>query len=341
MEKPYSCQYCNNRFRNKHEAERHENSLHLRKFSWSCAVISGYEAAFHPSMTSATRTFGEPTSDVCGYCGGKCSKYPRPNWYNRFRHLIDVHKFRECNPSKKFFRADHFRQHLLHSNAGRNGEWSRMLESACKQDERQDRRKLSLDSNCHLNDISSILSPARISKVESYGLLLDGEKKGPLELDEGTTWGPQQPANGGVFYAHILTKDFQIESPPKLPKSLEHNTCSNVSAQYPGSSERSLSKTKHIEHWEWLSDHEQLRRTVDAMADPEVFDNCGVFPEHLKAGGIYEQSPAIIQRTPQMVLVWLADQILRQTCVPLTMICIHPAEMWITRGARMFQKRYI
>lgn len=53
------------------------------------------------------------------------------DWDERIRHLQDQHKFRECNSSKKFYRADHFRQHLKHSHAGTSGKWTNMLETAC------------------------------------------------------------------------------------------------------------------------------------------------------------------------------------------------------------------
>lgn len=46
-----------------------------------------------------------------------------------------MHKFGECNQAKKFFRADHFRQHLKHSHAGTSGKWTNMLENACMRDE--------------------------------------------------------------------------------------------------------------------------------------------------------------------------------------------------------------
>jgi len=46
-----------------------------------------------------------------------------------------VHKFGECNNSKKFYRADHFRQHLKHSHAGTSGKWTNILENACMKDE--------------------------------------------------------------------------------------------------------------------------------------------------------------------------------------------------------------
>ncbi|KAK7532430.1 uncharacterized protein J3D65DRAFT_105893 [Phyllosticta citribraziliensis] len=127
MEKQYTCQYCPNRFKNKNEAERHQNSLHLRRHSWSCAALSGVQAAFHPS------TVHPQAADVCGYCG---EEFPNPaNWDVRGDHLNHVHKFGECNQAKKFYRADHFRQHLKHSHAGTSGKWTNMLENACMKDE--------------------------------------------------------------------------------------------------------------------------------------------------------------------------------------------------------------
>ncbi|OAA63106.1 Zinc finger, C2H2-type/integrase, DNA-binding protein [Cordyceps fumosorosea ARSEF 2679] len=146
-EKQYECNYCGNRFKNKNEAERHQNSLHVRRHSWSCSALSGYDRAFHES----TNRPGE--ADVCGYCGeefartgvtpgtgalsgGVLPKRPTDNdWDERIRHLQEVHKFRECNSSKKFYRADHFRQHLKHSHAGTSGKWTNMLENACLMDE--------------------------------------------------------------------------------------------------------------------------------------------------------------------------------------------------------------
>ncbi|KZF25760.1 hypothetical protein L228DRAFT_266214 [Xylona heveae TC161] len=127
MEKQYTCQYCQNRFKNKNEAERHQNSLHLRRHSWSCAALSGVETAFHPSSTMPS------AADVCGYCG---EEFPNPaQWDVRVEHLTSVHKYGECNQSKKFFRADHFRQHLKHSHAGTSGKWTNMLENACMKEE--------------------------------------------------------------------------------------------------------------------------------------------------------------------------------------------------------------
>lgn len=80
-------------------------------------------------------------SDLCGYCGkdfvrsAVIHEYNRQSteqdWDERIRHLQDDHKFRECNSSKKFFRADHFRQHLKHSHAAQIGEWTELLENVC------------------------------------------------------------------------------------------------------------------------------------------------------------------------------------------------------------------
>jgi hypothetical protein len=137
-EKQYGCAFCGNRFKNKNEAERHQNSLHVRRHSWSCSALTAYERAFHDSTTKPG------AADVCGYCGeefprsgknqGGCS-VSDPDWEDRVRHLQDVHKFRECNSSKKFYRADHFRQHLKHSHAGTSGKWTNMLENACMMEE--------------------------------------------------------------------------------------------------------------------------------------------------------------------------------------------------------------
>lgn len=136
-EKQYECSFCGNRFKNKNEAERHQNSLHVRRHSWSCSALLGhgdYSHAFHES----TNRPGE--ADVCGFCGdefvrsgvtGRARQATEQDWDIRMRHLQEVHKFRECNSSKKFFRADHFRQHLKHSHAGTSGKWTNMLENAC------------------------------------------------------------------------------------------------------------------------------------------------------------------------------------------------------------------
>jgi hypothetical protein len=136
MEKQYKCQYCKNSFKNKNEAERHQNTVHLRRHSWSCAALSDYSAAFHNSPTRPTE------ADVCGYCGTEFLR-TNPTLHNvdpelalkhrdvMIHHLTNIHKFKECSLEKKFFRADHFRQHCQHSHAGISGNWTVMLLNAC------------------------------------------------------------------------------------------------------------------------------------------------------------------------------------------------------------------
>lgn len=142
-EKQYVCNFCHNRFKNKNEAERHQNSLHVRRHSWSCATLAGsYERAFHPSTAIPPPSPNQPPPpsdagapiDICGYCGKEFSNEPQ-DWNDRIAHLNNTHKFGECNQSKKFFRADHFRQHLKHSHHGTSGKWTNMLESACMKEE--------------------------------------------------------------------------------------------------------------------------------------------------------------------------------------------------------------
>ncbi|KAI0513094.1 hypothetical protein F5B22DRAFT_637265 [Xylaria bambusicola] len=139
-EKQYECSFCGNRFKNKNEAERHQNSLHVRRHSWSCSALlmSGFDRAFHESQNRP----GE--ADTCGYCGeefmrsggaARARHATERDWDMRLKHLQEAHKFRECNSSKKFYRADHFRQHLKHSHAGTSGKWTNMLENACMLDE--------------------------------------------------------------------------------------------------------------------------------------------------------------------------------------------------------------
>jgi len=95
-----------------------------------------YNQAYHESTVRP----GE--ADTCGYCGKDFERTgpadpvngrmaTESDWADRVQHLTDTHKFRECNSSKKFFRADHFRQHLKHSHAGSSGKWTNMLENAC------------------------------------------------------------------------------------------------------------------------------------------------------------------------------------------------------------------
>ena len=54
-----------------------------------------------------------------------------PEWKARITHL-NTHKIGQCNQIKKFFRADHFRQHLKHSHAATIGPWTKQMEATCR-----------------------------------------------------------------------------------------------------------------------------------------------------------------------------------------------------------------
>ncbi|KAI1091580.1 hypothetical protein F5B19DRAFT_493315 [Rostrohypoxylon terebratum] len=134
-EKQYQCSFCGSRFKSKNEAERHKNSLHVRRHTWSCSSLLGrYTDIFHESINQPG------IADTCGYCGEDFLRSgaglagmqaTETDWEERLNHATEVHKFRECNASKKFFRADHFRQHLKHSHASTPGRWTNALENVC------------------------------------------------------------------------------------------------------------------------------------------------------------------------------------------------------------------
>ena len=97
------------------------------------ATAAAAHAAATQQSPNAVRFPSNSNSDTCGYCG---QEFPNPaDWSARIEHLNHVHKFGECNQGKKFYRADHFRQHLKHSHAGTSGRWTNMLENACMRDE--------------------------------------------------------------------------------------------------------------------------------------------------------------------------------------------------------------
>ncbi|KAI1383864.1 uncharacterized protein F4822DRAFT_53714 [Hypoxylon trugodes] len=134
-ERKYQCSFCGTRFKSKNEAERHENSLHVRRQAWSCSNIlkTGYTNIFQESLNQPG------IADTCGYCGedflrsgeGIPKHATEKDWDERLTHVRETHKFGECNSSKKFYRADHFRQHVKHSHSATLGRWINALESVC------------------------------------------------------------------------------------------------------------------------------------------------------------------------------------------------------------------
>ncbi|OAA74951.1 Zinc finger, C2H2 [Akanthomyces lecanii RCEF 1005] len=135
--KQYECNYCSHRFKNKNEAKRHEQSLHVRPRTWSCLALTDHGRAFYESTSRP----GE--ADVCGYCGDEFARsgtlsrdalnksLTDQDWDERIRHLKEAHKFRECNSSQNFYRADHIRQHNKLCHAATRGKWTNMLDNAC------------------------------------------------------------------------------------------------------------------------------------------------------------------------------------------------------------------
>jgi hypothetical protein len=79
--------------------------LHPDRRSWSCAQLASPLAAFSLSLAGWT----------CLYCG---AEFPiTSEGQIRIDHLSHDHKFRECDLAKRFFRREHFRQHLKHAHA--------------------------------------------------------------------------------------------------------------------------------------------------------------------------------------------------------------------------------
>ncbi|POS72353.1 hypothetical protein DHEL01_v209251, partial [Diaporthe helianthi] len=86
------------------------------------SALATYDRAFHESTTQTG------VADTCGYCGddfarsginqpeeGHVRHVTEQDWDERVRHLQDQHKFRDCDGSKGFVRADYFQRHLRES----------------------------------------------------------------------------------------------------------------------------------------------------------------------------------------------------------------------------------
>ncbi|KAI7514985.1 hypothetical protein KC347_g87 [Hortaea werneckii] len=100
------------------------------------------ELRLHESEKQATSKFTAFEAAFMVVCSVDRHRSSLPSFLRREQHrhlradhLNRVHKFGECNQAKKFFRADHFRQHLKHSHAGTSGKWTNTLENACMKDE--------------------------------------------------------------------------------------------------------------------------------------------------------------------------------------------------------------
>ncbi|CAJ2507757.1 Uu.00g089430.m01.CDS01 [Anthostomella pinea] len=155
-EKQYECTFCPNRFKSRNEAIRHLNSVHLRHHSWSCSALGNAGAPFGLSPAFHDSPSQPGVADSCGYCGEDFARNGGGaavgdggvgddgdgalcatvvDWHERLHHMRHVHHYMECNKNKRFYRADHFRQHLKHSHAGTSGRWTNLLENACMLEE--------------------------------------------------------------------------------------------------------------------------------------------------------------------------------------------------------------
>jgi hypothetical protein len=144
---------CQSRFKTAAEAERHMNAVHRRPESWSCARLGSPLDAFHSLNADGV------IYDICGYCGrgfkqsgsgagsgGEAGSNAGGTRRQRDasvaaemeKHVRTDHVFGSCNRDKKFYRADHFRQHLKVSHMAVTGRWHKFLETACKVRENED-----------------------------------------------------------------------------------------------------------------------------------------------------------------------------------------------------------
>ncbi|KAK6428102.1 hypothetical protein LTR95_015758 [Oleoguttula sp. CCFEE 5521] len=119
-EKPFTCDQCPSRFKTMNQNQRHVFSLHPPKYYWSCGTLTTASDAYH-----AWSEF----SQTCGYCGEEFLN--SLGLIPRIQHLEIVHRFDKCNQTKRFFRGDHFRQHLRHSHSGTTGSWTDVFAITC------------------------------------------------------------------------------------------------------------------------------------------------------------------------------------------------------------------
>ena len=118
----YTCAFCTEQFAEEDEAKQHQSSNHRRTYSWSCSALRSIQDAF----------FQRQDGLICGYCDTQVafSKHPEAALLCR-RHLRLAHRFQQCQDEKRFFKVNHFRQHLKQSHGALLGEWNNVLENAC------------------------------------------------------------------------------------------------------------------------------------------------------------------------------------------------------------------
>ncbi|RSL80509.1 hypothetical protein CDV31_017120 [Fusarium ambrosium] len=114
--------------------------MHTRSQSWSCTALLEYNQLFYTPWDRP----GE--ADVCTYCGTEFSRSggggagpgahteryaTNEDWVERIKHAHEAHNFQGCDLSKRFYRADHHKQHLRYSHLCKDGRWLDSLVRMC------------------------------------------------------------------------------------------------------------------------------------------------------------------------------------------------------------------
>ncbi|KAK0644600.1 hypothetical protein B0T16DRAFT_199062 [Cercophora newfieldiana] len=114
----------------KNDAESLWHSQGKPIFSCSCLTLTNYRNAFYKSPTKP----GEV--ELCGFCGQEIPVIePGPERLRRHislwhvRHLF-AHNFGRCD--QNFYLSKDFRQHIIERHGGIIGDWTSVLEEACR-----------------------------------------------------------------------------------------------------------------------------------------------------------------------------------------------------------------
>ena len=128
-EKRYHCEFCSRVFGNKNDAKRHQRSLHARPYFWSCAAIVDIQKLLNISFALPLASSHTLSHQNCVFCGRDSATQPR--WEDQVRHLTQHHQMHACKQEKKFYRADHFAQHLRYRHRMQCREAVKVLAGCC------------------------------------------------------------------------------------------------------------------------------------------------------------------------------------------------------------------
>lgn len=107
-----TCHTCGRQFATPSETKKHVASIHDRSFTWSCGHLIESDAFMDAAMR------------CCGYCGLQFLSVNDLEAIEAIRrHVRLLHNHRQCRIDKLFYRADHYRQHLVFSHRARRGPW--------------------------------------------------------------------------------------------------------------------------------------------------------------------------------------------------------------------------